>query len=379
MVTTHYIDLKTLLNDLQHGPFVSIYLNTLPLRNEAEKSQITYKNLLKEAKEQFTTLFPETNWSAFEAQLTPLLSDATFWRDQLSVSLGIIVNQNEMMVTRLNAAVTQRVSVSRFPDLMPIINNSQRQFDYTLLCLNQDSFRLFKYQGQRFNEIILPEDAPTTLKRALGDEIKGGDLNFRTNGDGAGSVSYHGHNAKDEETEIDHRNYYQAIDDYLIDHVDSKRLILFGLSENQALFRQLSKNSALAQHLRITASPANLSKEQIQKQTEPLHQQWAAAIVAITLDRYQNAIPQRKTLTTSQDLVLAAKAGQIDTLLLAQDGFAAGIMTADGLDQSTSIGQRHNLLFDLSDYTLNFGGKVVIIPSEQMPEGQTACAISRYR
>lgn len=61
-------------------------------------------------------------------------------------------------------------------------------------------------------------DVPT----ALGEEITGGNLNFRSQGGKrAQEAAYHGVNAKDEEVEIDWKNYYQAVDTFLREELDN--------------------------------------------------------------------------------------------------------------------------------------------------------------
>ncbi len=59
---------------------------------------------------------------------------------------------------------------------------------------------------------------PVDIETALGEEISGGgDFNYSAQGapnsSGEG-VAYHGFSAKNEEVEIDHVNYYQAVDNY---------------------------------------------------------------------------------------------------------------------------------------------------------------------
>ena len=57
-------------------------------------------------------------------------------------------------------------------------------------------------------------------------------------------VAYHGFSAKNEEVEIDHVNYYQAVDNYFKNEFPNEEnlpLYLFALPENQTLFKKIAK------------------------------------------------------------------------------------------------------------------------------------------
>ena len=78
--------------------------------------------------------------------------------------------------------------------------------------------KVYHVENKQVTEVALPEDAPVDIETALGEEISGrGDFNYSAQGapnsSGEG-VAYHGFSAKDEEVEIDHVNYYQAVDNY---------------------------------------------------------------------------------------------------------------------------------------------------------------------
>ncbi|MFC6170403.1 baeRF6 domain-containing protein [Loigolactobacillus jiayinensis] len=366
MTTTTFTDLKTLLNELDQGPFVSLYFQMAPAR-QADKNRLAIKQLFKSAATQFSDCFPDLAWQPYEQQLTPLLTDIPYWQDNLPTSFGIITSAAHTTLLRLDTAVENQVCVSSWPNLLPQIAAQQLAFNFDLLCLNQDSCQLFAVNTGVAEAINLPADAPTTLQKALGTEVTGGDMSFHAHAGGHGAhVSYHGHNTADAEQEIDHRNYYQAVADYLKDFTAKRQraLILFALPENQSLFRQLVKNPYLAENLTIERSPLNLSTNDLAEALKPLQTQWQAELLAIVRERYDLAANQKLIASDREELRTAALAGQIDTLLLDQDQ----------LDTTTP-----DWLLELCDQVLRYQGRVRIFPAADYPATEAVVAIKRYR
>ncbi|MFD0897029.1 baeRF6 domain-containing protein [Loigolactobacillus binensis] len=366
MTTTAFTDLKTLLTELDQGPFVSLYFQMAPAR-QAAKNRLIIKQLYKTAASQFSESFPDLAWQPYERQLTPLLTDIPYWQDELPTSFGIITSAAHTTLLRLDTAVEPQACVSSWPNLLPQIAAQQLAYNFDLLCLNQDSFQLYQVEAGNANLITLPETAPTTLQQALGTEISGGDLNFHAHtGGNGGHVSYHGHNTIDAEKEIDHRNYYQAVADYF-QKVTAKRqraLILFALPENQSLFRQLAKNPYLAEHLTLERSPLNLSQSELTAAIKPLQAKWQTELLAIVSERYELAINQKLITADHEELRTAALAGQIDTLLINQTQLTAPVA---------------DWLLEICDQTLRYQGRVRIFPAADYPATEAITAIKRYR
>lgn len=366
MTTTTFTDLKTLLSELDQGPFVSLYFSMAPAR-QANKNRLTIKQLFKSAATQFSQDFSDLDWQPYEQQLTPLLTDIPYWQDELPTSFGIITSAAHTTVLRLDTTVESQACVSSWPNLLPQIAAQQLAFNFDLLCLNQDSFQLFQVNTGVPEAISLPDDAPTTLQKALGTEVSGGDLNFHAHTGGHGEhVSYHGHNTADAEKEIDHRNYYQAVADY-IREITAKRqraLVLFALPENQSLFRPLAKNIYLAEHLTIERSPISLTNSELTTALKPLQTKWQAELLSIVHERYDLAANQKLIVSEPEELRNAALAGQIDTLLI---------------DQAQLTGTTPDWLLEICDQVLRYQGRVRIFPTADYPAAEAVTAIKRYR
>lgn len=369
---------KNLVNDEITNPFISLYLATPVAPQARDQVQLTLKNLLKTAQRQFAVFAPEADFRPYQAKMEALLKESHLWHQQLTGGLGVIIGLDDIRMMRVAQVSVSTVSVGNYPDLRPLLAVQQREFTFDLLCLSQDQWQLYHYQGQRLTPVELATDAPTTLQKALGTELRGGDLNFKTHGSQAGQVSYHSHQSKSEAQDIDQHRYYQQVADYLAQQ-RSERLILFGLPENQALFRSLNKNPHLSATLHLDRSPVGLTEEGRDEAIQPLFDQWNTRQIAAAQQQYASALARQHTCETAVDLVQAAIRGNLAHLLLVEDGSLPGLIMPDGwLDQSTLAGRRHNLLVDLSALVLQQGGKVTILPSAEMPVSGPACGVTRY-
>lgn len=107
----------------------------------------------------------------------------------------------------MNIPIDDQYYVGDMPYLLGVIKNGQFNYTYYLLALNRDSLKLYFVDNQQVTPVELPEGAPVDVPTALGEELTGGSLNYRTLGSLSGSnkegVAYHGVSAKDEEVAID--------------------------------------------------------------------------------------------------------------------------------------------------------------------------------
>ncbi|EPH95063.1 hypothetical protein D920_02705 [Enterococcus faecalis 13-SD-W-01] len=355
------------------GPFVTIMLNTHVGHQNVEKDQIKFKNFAKEAKKRFEKKYPEHEWTPIQEKIDTLLNDASFWRSGTQ-SVGVIVTPEETYVHRLSIAVDDQYYVSDLPYLLAIIKNEHFNYSYFVLGLNRDSIKMFAVKDKQVSEVQLPEDAPTDLVKALGDELTGGGLNYSSQGGSSRSkegMTFHGVNTKDEEVEIDWTNYYQAIDTYLKDQFGNPEkwpIYLYALPENQTMFKKVAKNPYVSYDAAISSSPAQLSLQEAEKNIQKL----SAELGEQESKSYEKLL-DRKFLDQLVDIVPAAKEGKISHLFIATSNLADGF----GEDPETEY-DRRQVLNTIADDVLANGGQVFILDQNDAPDKKSLAAILRY-
>ncbi|VDG21428.1 baeRF6 domain-containing protein [Lactiplantibacillus mudanjiangensis] len=372
-------DLNQLMQQRDAGPFIAIYLNTDAVLNDLNQRRLQLKELVATAEQQLAQRFPKENFRPFQVQFDRLAADNSWWLQHTGPQTGLIANAHTLVTFDLQTPTEAQVIVNSMPAIRPILADRQQQFDFDLLALNETSMAMYQHRESRLIETPLPADAPIDLKTTLGTEKRGGDLNF--NSSPAHGVNYHGHNAKAEEREIDQRNYYQQVDQYILDHYSKssqRPLILIGLPHNQAVFRKLSKNPYLSQHLMLDQSPNGLDLPALQEAVKPLQDKWHTQLTDILLSRYDQAQSRKLALADPFDMIKPALAGRIDTLIVASNAQVSGTLNTTDGSVDTDLPLPDNLIDDLVDEVLSKQGQIRMIPADRMPTETAALALLRY-
>lgn len=356
------------------GPFVSVMLNTHVAHQDVEKDQIKFKNFAKEAKKRFEKKYPDKNWNTYQEKIDAILADQSFWRSG-QTSVAIFLSEEQTVVHRMNIPIDDQYYVGDMPYLLGVIKNGQFNYTYYLLALNRDSLKLYFVDNQQVTPVELPEGAPVDVPTALGEELTGGSLNYRTLGSLSGSnkegVAYHGVSAKDEEVAIDWKNYYQAVDIFLredFDNPENYPLYLFALPENQTMFKKYAKVPFFSSEVAISASPASLSTQDIAAQIGEVAKQRAEKEIAA----YQKLM-DKKFMDQLVDIVPAAKEGRISHLFIATSNLVDGF----GEDPDTEY-DRRQVLNTMADHVVKNGGEVFILDQADAPDEKSLVAILRY-
>lgn len=364
--------LERLTSEGVEGPFVTIMLNTHVAYQDIEKNQLKFKNFAKEAKRRFEKKYSDLDWSPFQKRLDDLLGDRSFWRSG-TASVAVILTKEETYIHHLSIPVDNQYYVGDTPYLLAIIKNAQFNYDYYLLGLNRDSMKLYLMHNKKLTEVSLPEDAPINIKVAIGEEITGGNLNFRSQGGNGtqGSVAYHGVNAKDAEVEVDWINYYQAVDAFFKNEFENKEklpIYLFALPENQTMFKKVSKHLAYDTTIAVSASSAQLALNDIEKGSEQITEELTAKEIV----DYQKLI-ERKFFDQLSDIRQAAPLGRLDKLFIATSNLI------DGFGENPEVEYDwRQVLNTLAADTIQNGGEVFILDKKDAPGQKQLFAALRY-
>lgn len=355
------LSLKAFLTHQSAGPYTSLYL---PLTTaDPTKNRLVMKNALAHAKDVMTTAWPDTDWAPYAAALNDALAEPTLQNGTAGAGVGILTDGDQTFVQPLAFAVKQTAMVTALPQILPLVKDAQRHVDFALLVLQTDQIALYTNRGETLRAIDLPAGAPTTLKGTLGTEVRGGELNSVTQG--RDTVSYHGHNEPSAEAEIDARRYYQAVDQYVMttySNPHQRRLVLFGLPQNIARFRAVSRNSYLSGTLEVAQSPAGLDDSAINAALNPLRTAYAKRVQEMAEAELENAQSNGR-YCGDLSAVLDALASRALALLVIQAGARVNGRMVDGtVDRRSEQAQHNNLLNDLADLTVEQGGTVRILP-----------------
>ena len=358
--------LQQFLADTKQGPYVSLYMSW-PEHTPVEKLRIRFKNMLKHVKTVMAETYSDTDFAPYAAELEPYEQDPMFWQDSEANGIGMLTNGAQTYVTPMYEAVDEVAMVTEVPQILPLMLDEATATDFDILALNADSIQLYHNHGHQVRSVSLPDDAPQTLKGTLGTEIRGGELNSVSQG--GGHVTYHGHNEKSAEKASDQRRFYQAVDQYLLTNYSNPKkmpLVLMGLAENVAVFREISKNHHLLPKLAVVKSPATLDFVEL----DDLHDPVRATLRDRRRQHFANVIENARGNGSYTDelatIVSAALRGQIAILFVQAGARIHARLEGDQIERDSKAAQHANLLNTLADIVLGHGGQVELLPEAHL-------------
>ncbi|KRO16425.1 baeRF6 domain-containing protein [Lacticaseibacillus saniviri] len=357
------------------GPFATIYMALEP-NQSADKSKIMFKNAAKHIEEVMKETWPDVDWEPYAKQMSPWVEDTQAW-DGVAQGFGLLTNGQQTYVRHLNHFVNETAMVTATPQILPLILDNQRAFNFDLLALSSDQIALYHNAGTELTPVELPDDAPKTMKGTLGTELRGGSLNSVSQG---AEASYHGHNEKSAEEEIDLRRYFQEVDKYISDNYSKpfkRMLIVVGLPQNQAIFHELSKNVYLSNTYQIEENPGALGENELKARVEDLRQKMRQDKMAHAVERIDRAKSQKRYRIELGQIVTALVNGAVQTLYIRSGARVyAQLDENQKIDTSSEQGKHNNLLNDLAELTLEYGGEVQLLNVDYFEE--PVGAVLRY-
>ncbi len=369
---------------VHQAPCLSLYQPTHRRRPENQQDPIRFRNLVKGLEASLRQGYPAVNVGLLLEPFNALAHDDDFWNHTLD-GLAVLGGPGMFRALRLPQTVAELVVVSDTFHVKPLRRFFQSADRYQVLGLSLHTVRLFEGNRHALDEVDLVPGVPRTMTEALGEELTEPYRTVASYG-GAGGASIparHGHGGKKDEVDIDADRFFRAIDRAVLEHYSRPSglpLILAALPEHHHLFHHVSQNPLLVAE-GIKFNPDSLPIEKLRElawQTVEPH--YAAQLAALS-DEFEHA---RSKGVGSDDLAQVAEAttsGRVATLLIEADRQIAGRLDGTtGRIELADLSDPHvdDLLDDLGELVANMGGKVVVIPAEQMPTQTGLAATYRY-
>lgn len=366
----------------QETVYVTLAMELFATTLTNDKDRIQFENLVSDAKKQLN----ESDIDEKD-QLLKQLDNVMGRQDELIQFIGgltIYITPDDFYYYHLAIPVINRVRIGQKPYILPLISNYQYTRDYNLLVLNQESIRLYEGHGNRIDELPISEieDAPVDLETALGTEKEGGSLNFGAYGGSSGTrgsgQSFHGHSETSEEKDIDRERYFNLVDKFVYDNysnVNKLPLIVYTVEENQAVFRNLSKNEYLAK-TGINGSAANLNNNEIEERVVQTVDEIIAHQRNELLDRLAETSPDNRIENIPDDLASASLQGRIESLYVEKGSEIKGTLTDEGRYDEND--DSDNFIEQIVDNVIRSRGEVYILDPSEMPGDTPIAARLRY-
>jgi hypothetical protein len=379
---------RSSLTDLcdREGPWVSIFTPLAGGGPLVKQSELRYRALLDEAREQLRA-YPDADAARILEPLEDLMKDGDAFNTN-AASLVAFANADGLKTWHLPAAVDERAVVDRSPHLVPLLPMVSGGAHFYVVAVHQQGVQLFSCDAHEARPLPLPSDAPRRLEDAAGYDLEESHLQFHktqtpNNPGGAEGERpiYHGHGGGEDDEDVDIEKFLRAVDDALwraIPHTDEP--VVIACDPNmEGIFR------------RVTRLP-NVVDEAVHgnyEHAEPseLHAR-AWAVMKPRLEAQRDAIAQRfhdkrgagQSAERSDEVVKAACEGRVEALMIREGASAFGDI--DETRWQVTVAPQGDAPIDLIDRaateTFLKRGEVYRLSAEEMPTETAMAAVLRW-
>lgn len=372
------------LASTQQPPCLSLYQPTHRSRPENQQDLIRFRNLVKKLDASLHQQYPSAEAHTLLAPFESLARDEVFWSHTLD-GLAVLSCPNLFRVFLLERPVPELAIVADSFHTKPLRRFLQTVERYQVLGVSLHKVQLFEGTRDALEEISLAPSVSRALTEVLDEELAEPHVTVASyGGTGQGTAPmHHGDGGKSDRAHVDAERFFRVVDRAVLEHHSRPSglpLILATLPEHHQLFRQVSRNPFLmAEGLEI--NPDVLQPDELREQAwhivEPQYQaRWAALA-----DEFAAAKSHGQGSDDLAQVAKAAAEGRITTLLIESGRQIAGrIDGATGQVEAADLSNPHinDLLDDLGELVEKMGGRVIIVPAEQMPGRTGLAAIYRY-
>ena len=363
-------------------PCISIYQPTYRGHPENKQDPIRFRNLVKTVEKSLRQKYPTREVQPLLEPFEALAIDRGFWNHTLD-GLAVLRASGTFLVYRLQRPVAELAVVADSFHTKPLMRIRQSADRYQVLGLSLTEIKLFEGNRDALDEIELAEGVPRTIDEALGEELTDPHQTVASHGGVRGPAMKHGHGAKSDEADIDAERFFRVIDRAVLEHhsrTSDLPLLLAALPQHHHLFRKVSHNPFLMTE-GIDAHPDYLPIDELRDRAWGVVEPYYRARLAQLVEAFGETKSAGLGADEPAQVAEAAVAGRVETLLIEAERQIPGRI--DAATGALELGELthpkvDDILDDLGALVMDAGGRVVVVPAEQMPTPTGVAAIYRY-
>lgn len=343
---------------------LSIYVETSPLKLNAESCRIELKNLVQEA---FKTLEEQGHDKRRLEQLRETLAEITEDDDYCHYqadSLVVLATPERLRVYRLANALGSQLEIADRFYLKPLLRALTFRHSAYILALSENQVRLVGLFPESGPEEIRLSDLPKDAAGALGlssmNAARGGPL----------------------ERHDDRKNrlarYARKVDEAVapLTRDCDQPVILFAAEPLASIYRAVS--SACLAPETIFTNPETLSLAELAQQARPALDSFYAAELAELKERFETRAGQGRVATDLTDVARAATYGMVGLALVDFEKTVNGFIDDEGRLTLSDAPEAYGAIDEIVRRTLEHGGRVVAVRAEDMIGDSGVAVILRY-
>jgi len=377
-------DFRASLLGAHEPPCLSLYQPTHRHHPGNQQDPVRFRNLVRELDQSLQKKYAAHEIRPLLEPFEALSRDHDFW-NHTTDGLAVFGAPGFFQVFGLQRATPELVVVADSFHTKPLLRLLQSADRFQVLALNLHEIKLFEGNRDALDEIARAPGVPRTLTEALGEELTEPHQTVASYGgaSGASVAMRHGHGDKKDEMDNDAERFFRMVDRAILESHSQPSglpLILAALPEHQGHFRKHSQNPFLLEEGIKIHPDAMPMKEFLERAWKIFQPRYQASLAALA-DEFAVAKSKGLGQDDVKQVAEAAAAGRIATLLIEADRQIPGrIDGATGEVEFKDVNhpEADDLLDDLGELVLKTGGRVVVVPAEQMPTKTGAAATCRF-
>ena len=374
------------LLEQQQPPIFSLYMPTYRTHPDNAQDREVFKRLVQQFEPVKVENPRDKGIQSIFLKFDALADDYHFWQHTRD-GLAVFATRELFEVYRLRRPVAPLAIVADSAHTKPLLKYLQTGDRYHVLVLTINSAQLFEGDRYQLDEVdIAASEVPDSMIEALDHEQR--DLHatlaaYRT-ATGEQWETAQNHGLKKTDIDNDTEQFFRAVDRAVISQYSLPTklpLILATLPEHHSLFRRVSRNQQLIDE-GIKINAAALPREELRKLAWDVFEPYYNARIDGVIGDFREAAAKGLGADQIDQIAKDALDGKVATLLLEENRIIPGrIIDRDNVlyhDQNQEGQPIDDVLDDLGELVLRFGGEVWIIPRGKMPASTGAAAINRF-
>ena len=365
---------------------VSLFASMQRAGREVRQNEIRWKNILKDARQQLLDAGLEED--AADKYLKPAndkVSDAEFWQHQ-SDGLAMFLSDSGMQEFSSPISFEQKIVVANqyhLRPLLPIVNDGKHCF---VLATSPNRVRLLEIVDETIEDVE-PKDLPDNLRDALNIDEYVTALQCHSISDGSANgkqaAAFHGHGGSDPDVKKQDEilQYFHRLDNALSQYFGSEDvpLVFAGVDYLFPIFQQACNYKNLHPES-VGGNPDKLSPAEILQLIRPIMNQFAERRNSEIVSIFQDKAHTDWASKDPNEIYIAAKMGQVESLILSSD-FAAIAFLDEGGSLEFKNNSKDQPAFDVGNLilieVLRNGGHAIELCKNDLPGETKVAAVFR--
>lgn len=361
---------------------ISIYIPT-ERKGDNQKGRIRFKNKIQDLRYALEKQGMQGKQIlSFIQPLDMLYNDTEIWR-HLSDGLAVFLSPGKFAYSSFPIRFRDHAEVGpkfHLLPLVPVFNGDGRFF---ILAISLKKARLFEGSRDHMTEIGIEDLVPQSLQDTVGYDYEPKSIQFRTGQSGTGQGMYHGQGRRKDEKKDEIIKHLREVDRNLGDVLQGydAPLVLACVDYLFPIYRQVNTYANLFPS-HIGGNPDELLMQDMHPKAWAKLEKHFDKHRADTLAHFEFLRSKGRTSNKTEEIILAAQEGLIDTLFVKKDSILWGKIGQDngGIDvQGHKTEQNYCLLDHAATTAFLQDARVYLTEEEEMPGGDGLMAATfRY-